>query len=150
MTYREYNPYPITNSLRHFFLPKLKFFNDILLKRPSFMSLLSFWPCSSGNFNSVLWDMQIVQNFTLLLLHKDPKSKTPARDVDCPPRLVWPAPTMCSCSRHTSCPFTPQSHCWPVPAAPPTLPRKCSIGRFDRLNRYYIQATFTELGFAEV
>lgn len=37
--------------------------------------------------------MQMMQNSTLLLLHKDPKSKTPARDVDCPPCLCDQHPT---------------------------------------------------------
>lgn len=92
--------------------------------------------------------MQTTQNFTLLLLHKDPKSKTPAWDVACVPQPMWPAQSVCSWSRCTGCLFH-HSHSWPVPGAPAVLPRTCSEERFDILSSYYIQTPFTELVFAE-
>lgn len=103
------------------------------------MSLLSSWPRSSGNFHSVLWDMQTMQDFTPLLLHKDPKSV---------PQPAWPAQSVCSWSQCTGCPFPLQSHSWPIPGAPAVLPRTYSAGRFDILNSYYRQTPFTELVFA--
>lgn len=135
---------PLPTPWDIFLLLKPKIVNAILLKRTSFMSLLSSWPCSSGNFHSAFWDMQTMQNFTLLFLHKAPKSKTPAWDVACLPQPVWPAQSVC-----TGCLFPPRSHSWPVPGAPAVLPRTCSVRRFDRLTSYYIQTPFTELAFAE-
>lgn len=151
VTYRKYNLCPITNSLRHFSPSKAQ---DCQChpsqKTLSFMWLLSSWPCSSGNFHSAFWDMQTMQNFCLLLLHKAPKSfKTPVWDVACLPQPVWPAQSVCSWSHCTGCLFPPRSHSWPIPGAAAVLPGTCSVRRFDILNSYYIQTPFTELVFAE-
>lgn len=115
VTYRKYNLCPITNSLRHFSPSKAQ---DCQChpsqKTLSFMWLLSSWPCSSGNFHSAFWDMQTMQNFCLLLLHKAPKSfKTPVWDVAHLPQPVWPAQSVCSWSHCTGCLFPPRSEAGP-------------------------------------
>lgn len=82
------------------------------------------------------------KDFTPLLLHKDPKSKSPAWDVACVPQPWWPALSVCSWSH---CTGSACSH----HGAPAVLPATWSVGRFDILNSYYIQTPFTELVFAE-